>query len=173
MLTPQSVKFLIEPLDKHHNRSRFRCGNEHLDRYLHSIATQDYKRNIAIPYVLIDQEQQTIIGYYTLSMSGIDLQSLPSNIIKKLPKYPIVGVTLLGRLAIASDYHGFGWGKLLLMDALYRSLCASQTTAFFAVIVDAIDEEAVRFYQRFEFQIFPDRSNRLFRTMANIAQSFG
>ena len=56
MLTPQSVKFLIEPLDKHHDRSRFRCGNEHLDRYLHSTATQDYKRNIAVPYVLINQE---------------------------------------------------------------------------------------------------------------------
>jgi predicted GNAT family N-acyltransferase len=172
VLRPESVDFLIEPLDKHHDRAAFGCGNEQLDRYLHSTATQDRKRNIAIPYVVVDRERQKIIGYYTLSMSGIDLEQLPPSIAKKLPKYPMVGVTLIGRLAVAIEYKGSGWGKLLLMDALYRSLLVSKTTASFAAIVDAIDDEAVRFYQRFEFQAFPDCPYKLFRTMANIAQAF-
>lgn len=173
MLKPESVDFCIDLLDKHHDRSAFGCGNEQLDRYLHSTATQDKKRNIAIPYVVFDRDRQKIVGYYTLSMSGIHLENLPLSVVKKLPKYPIVGVTLLGRLAVANDYKGYGWGKLLLMDALYRSLSVSKTTASFAVVVDAIDDEAVKFYQRFEFQAFPDRSHKLFRTMANIAQTFG
>jgi hypothetical protein len=46
-------------------------------------------------------------------MSGINLEYLPPNLAKKLPKYPIVGVTLIGRLAVANDYKGYGWGKLL------------------------------------------------------------
>jgi GNAT superfamily N-acetyltransferase len=173
VLNPESVDFRIEPLDKHHDRAAFGCGNEQLDRYLHSTATQDRKRNIAIPYVVFDLERQKIIGYYTLSMSAIDLESLPLGVAKKLPRYPVVGVTLLGRLAVASEYKGFGWGKLLVMDALFRSLSVSQTAASFAVVVDAIDDEAVKFYQRFEFQLFPDQSRKLFRTMANIAQTFG
>jgi hypothetical protein len=41
------------------------------------------------------------------------------------------------------------------------------------VMVDAIDDDAVKFYQRFDFQLFPDQSRKLFRTMANIAQTFG
>lgn len=172
MLEPESVDFCVEPLEKHHDRAAFSCGNEQLDRYLHLSATQDRKRNIAMPYVVVDRKQQQIIGYYTLSMSGINLEQLPLNIAKKLPKYPIVGVTLLGRLAVASDYRGSGWGKLLLMDGLYRSLSVSQTTASFAVVVDAIDDEAAKFYQRFEFQTFPDCPHKLFRTMANIAQTF-
>jgi hypothetical protein len=57
------------------------------------------------------------------------------------------------------------------MDALFRSLEVSKTTGCFAVVVDAIDNEAVRFYQRFEFQVFPDQPYRLFRTMTNIAQT--
>jgi hypothetical protein len=71
MLNPESVDFCIEPLGSHHNRETFCCGQESLDRYLQTTATQDKKRNIAIPYVIYDRERQTIIGYYTLSMSGM------------------------------------------------------------------------------------------------------
>ena len=172
VLNPESVDFCLELLEKQHERAAFSCGNEQLDRYLHSLATQDKKRNIAIPYVLVDRERQKIIGYYTLSMSSINLESLPPNLAKKLPKYPLVGVTLIGRLAVALDYRGYGWGKLLIMDALAKSLQINKTTGCFAVVVDAIDDEAVKFYQRFEFQSFPDRPDKLFRTMTNIAQTF-
>lgn len=172
MLNPESADFSIEPLESHHNRAAFNCGNEQLDRYLNDLATQDKKRNIAIPYVILDIKRQKIIGYYTLSMSSINLEHLPRSIAKKLPKYPIVGVILIGRLAVDSDYRGYGWGKLLMMDALSRSLGVSRTTGCFAVVVDAFDDEAVRFYQRFEFQTFPDQPYKLFRTMSNIAQSF-
>jgi predicted GNAT family N-acyltransferase len=177
---PKSTDFCIELLAPHHNRAAFSCGNEQLDRYLHSVANQDKKKNIAIPYVIFDRDRQTIIGYYTLSMSGINLAELPEQIAKKLPKYPIVGVTLIGRLAVSIDYKGSGWGKLLIMDALHRSLAASKGTASFAVVVDASlvprgyanDDAAVRFYQRFDFQPFPDSSTKLFRMMTNIDRAF-
>jgi ribosomal protein S18 acetylase RimI-like enzyme len=172
VLNPESVDFCIEPLESYHYRTDFICENEQLDRYFHTAVTQDKKRNIAIPYVIFDRERQKVIGYYTLSISGVDLEQLPQSIAKKLPKYPIVGAILIGRLAVDSNYKGYGWGKLLIMDALYRSLGVSQTTGCFAVIVDAIDNEAVKFYQRFEFQIFPNQPYKLFRTMANIAQAF-
>ena len=172
MSSPESIDFGIELLAPHHDRVTFSCGNEQLDRYLHLVATQDKKKNIAIPYVIFDRDRQTIIGYYTLSMSSINLEQLPAQITKKLPKYPIVGVTLIGRLAVSSDYKGSGWGKLLIMDALHRSLAASKATASFAVVVDAIDDAAVRFYQRFDFQPFPDSSTKLFRMMTNIERAF-
>lgn len=172
MSNPESTDFGIELLAPHHDRVTFSCGNEQLDRYLHLVATQDKKKNIAIPYVIFDRDRQTIIGYYTLSMSGINLEQLPAQITKKLPKYPIVGVTLIGRLAVSSDYKGSDWGKLLIMDALHRSLTASKATASFAVVVDTIDDAAVRFYQRFDFQPFPDSSTKLFRTMTNIDRAF-
>jgi predicted GNAT family N-acyltransferase len=172
LLNPESTDFSIELLAPHHDRAAFSCGNDRLDRYLHSVATQDKKKNIAIPYVIFDNDRHKVIGYYTLSMSGINLAELPEQIAKKLPKYPIVGVTLIGRLAVSSDYKGYGWGKLLIMDALHRSLAASKATASFAVVVDAIDDEAVRFYQRFDFQPFPDSSTKLFRTITNIERTF-
>lgn len=173
MLNPESTNFCIELLASNHDKAAFSCGNEQLDRYLHSTATQDKKKNIAIPYVIYDKDRQKIIGYYTLSMSGINLEQLPEAIIKKLPKYPIVGVTLIGRLAVDLNYKGFGWGKLIVMDAFQRSLNISKATGSFAVVVDAIDDDAIRFYQRFDFKTFPDCDCKLFRTMKSISQIFG
>jgi predicted GNAT family N-acyltransferase len=172
VLNPEYVDFCLEPLEKQHDQENFSCGNEQLDRYLHNLALQDRKRNIAIPYVIVERESKKIIGYYTLSMSAIDLEYLPQNTAKKLPKYPIIGVALIGRLAVSFDRKGYGWGKLLIMNALYKSWEVSKTTGCFAVIVDAIDDQAVQFYQRFEFQAFPDRPYKLFRTMANIDRIF-
>jgi predicted GNAT family N-acyltransferase len=172
VLNPESTDFCIELLASHHDKAAFSCGTEQLDRYLHVSATQDKKRNIAIPYVIYDKDRQKIIGYYTLSMSGINLEELPQDLAKKLPKYPIVGVNLIGRLAVSNDYRGYGWGKLLIMDALHRSLDISKATASFAVVVEAIDDDAVKFYQRFDFQVFPDRAFKLFRTMTNIERTF-
>ena len=171
-MNPANTKFSIEPLAKHHNREDFSCGNEELDRYFKIVASQDRKRNIAVPYVIVNLENSQIIGYYTLSMTSIDLGELPNSIAKKLPKYRLIGVTLIGRLAVDKNYKGMGWGKLLVMDALYKSLEASKQVASFAVVVDAIDEQAVKFYQRFDFQTFPEQPLKLFRTMKNIAQAF-
>lgn len=171
-MKPSNIKFYTELLANHHNREDFSCGNEQLDRYFKITASQDRKRNIAVPYVIVNLENPQIIGYYTLSMTSIDLGELPNSIAKKLPKYPLIGVTLIGRLAVAKNYKGMGWGKLLLMDALYKSLEASKQVASFAVIVDAIDEQAVKFYQRFDFQTFPEQPLKLFRAMKNIAQAF-
>ena len=171
-MNPANTKFSIEPLAKHHNRENFSCRNEELDRYFKIVASQDRKRNIAVPYVIVNLENSQIIGYYTLSMTSIYLGELPNSIAKKLPKYPLIGVTLIGRLAVDKNYKGMGWGKLLVMDALYKSLQASKQVASFAVVVDAIDEQAVKFYQRFDFQTFPEQPLKLFRTMKNIAQAF-
>ena len=121
MLNAESTDFCIELLPPHHDKAAFSCGNEQLDRYLHATATQDRKRNIAIPYVIYDKDRQKIIGYYTLSMSGINLEELPQDLVKKLPKYPIVGVNSIGRLAVSNDDRGFGWGKLLIMDPTVRT----------------------------------------------------
>lgn len=172
ILNPSNTKFSIEPLAKHHDLNSFQCENKQLDRYLKRTASQDRTRNIAIPYVIIDRESSRTIGYYTLSMTSIDLGELPNAIAKKLPKYPLIGVTLIGRLAVDKNSRGMGWGKLLLMDALYKSLQASKQVASFAVVVDAIDEQAVKFYQRFDFQVFPEQPFKLFRTMKNIALTF-
>jgi GNAT superfamily N-acetyltransferase len=82
-----------------------------------------------------------------------------------------VPATLLGRLAVDRRQRGRGYGRFLLADALYRAV--KSEIASFAVIVDAKDDTARRFYERESFLPFPDQPRKLFRPMADIRRLFG
>jgi len=161
--------FRVEALAPHHDRASFASGVEPLDRYFRTQAGQDARKNVAAPFVLVLPDG-AIAGYYTLSATGIGLSELPAQTTRKLPRYPLLPATLLGRLAVDLRYRGRGYGRLLLADALLRSLRSE--IASFAVIVDAKDDGARRFYERESFLPFPDQPKRLFRPMADIAGLF-
>jgi GNAT superfamily N-acetyltransferase len=109
-------------------------------------------------------------GYYTLSATGVKLTEFPADITRKLPRYPLVPATLLGRLAVDQNYQGRGYGRFLLADALFRAVRSE--IASFAVVVDAKDEAARRFYERESFLPLSDQPLRLFRPMADIAKLY-
>ena len=159
----------VEVLGQHHDRGSFTSGIEALDRYLRSHAAQDARKNMAAPFVLVLPDG-AIGGYYTLSSTGVKLTELPSDVARKLPRYPLVPATLLGRLAVDQNYQGRGYGRFLLADALFRAVRSE--IASFAVVVDAKDEAARRFYERESFLPFADQPLRLFRSMADIAKLF-
>ncbi|MDI9546811.1 MAG: GNAT family N-acetyltransferase [Chloroflexota bacterium] len=170
MSSPEQPR--IRPLTRAHDRKGFSCGNEMLDRYLHTQARQDIQRRVAQVYVLLDEDQRTILGYHTLSNSSVLLSDLPEELRRRLPRYPKIPVTLLGRLAVAARCQGQGFGRLLLVDALRRSARQATEIASAAVIVDAIDESAVKFYQRYHFLALPETPRTLFLEMATIQKLF-
>ena len=166
-------RYLIEPFDKNcHSRSAFSCGVESLDLYLHNQIAQDLKRKIAAPFVLLEVGQIEVLGYYTLSAFSVRLRELPPDMTKRLPLYPDVPATLLGRLAVDRKYCGRGLGEFLLMDALHRSMEQTRKIASFAIVVDAIDDDARYFYLHFGFLPFPDFAARLFLPMQTIDKLF-
>ena len=159
----------VEALSAQHDRSVFNSGVEPLDRYLRVQAGQDARKKMAAPFVLVLPDV-TLGGYYTLSSTAVQLGELPDKMIKKLPRYPLVPATLLGRLAVDRRHRGKGYGRFLLADALYRSVRSE--VASFAVIVDAKDDSARAFYERESFLAFPDQTMKLFRPMADIERLF-
>jgi GNAT superfamily N-acetyltransferase len=159
----------VEALGPQHDRVGFESGADPLDRYFHVHAGQDARKNMAAPFVLVLPDG-TIGGYYTLSATAVKLAEFPAQTVRKLPRYPLVPATLLGRLAVDRRHQGRGYGRFLLADALFRSVRSE--IASFAVIVDAKDENARRFYERESFLSFPDQPMKLFRPMAQIAKLF-
>jgi predicted GNAT family N-acyltransferase len=121
---------------------------------------------------VLTPDGRTVAGYYTLSQYSVDLVSLPIDIAKRLPKYPEVPATLLGRLAVSQDHRGQRLGEFLLLDALHRAWQQSTLVASTAVVVDAKDEPAQRFYEHFDFIRLPGTPNRLFLPMDTIAKLF-
>ncbi len=164
-------EFQIQPLGPHHNRADFSCGVEPLDNYLNRQAGQDVKRRVAAAFVL-SPDGRTVAGYYTLSQFSVDLGVIPPHIAKRRPRYPMVPATLIGRLAVSVTFRQQGLGEVLLMDALHRSLVLSEQVASAAVIVDAKNDQARRFYLKYGFLELPGISGRLFLPMKTVEQLF-
>jgi len=168
---PAEPDYQIEPLGPSHDRSAFYSGVTELDQYFHHQAGQDAKRRVATPFVLVNTSG-SILGYYTLSAYAIRLDVLPNAISKRLPRYPLIPATLLGRLAVSGAARGRRLGRLLLMDALHRSWRNTAEVASVGVVVDALDDAARSFYLHHEFMPLLDHPNRLFLAMATIEKAF-
>lgn len=151
--------FRIESLSGDHDRSRFFSGSDALDRYFREQASQDVKRRIATCFVAVSVTAQEAAGYYTLTAASVALDALAPEIARKLPRYPVVPAVLLGRLAVERPYQGQGLGGILLADALKRT--ARAELGVFAMVVDAKDETAQRFYEHYGFTLLPGEVRRL------------
>lgn len=163
----------VEPLGRQHDRTAFHCGAEALDRYLKQQARQDADKRVAAPFVAVRLRDTVVLGYYTLSASVLTLTDLPDDSARKLPRYPQLPVTLLGRLAVDQTTKGQGLGQHLLLDALRRSLAYADQIAAMAVVVDAKDEVAAAFYRHYGFVTLQAQPNRLFVPMRLVAQLLG
>lgn len=162
--------FIIEPLGQH-DRAAFSCGQAPLDAYIREQASQDVKRNLARVFVLVSKHNpQIVLAYYALSSRELRLDQLPEEIGRKSGRYNRVGVTLLGRMAADKSQKGKGLGELVLVDALKRSLGASREVASFAVFVEATNEGAAAFYEKFGFLRLLDDRLKLFLPMKTIEQ---
>jgi ribosomal protein S18 acetylase RimI-like enzyme len=157
-------KVRIEPLSGDHDRSQFLSGSDALDRYFREQASQDIKRRIATCFVAVSVAAQDVAGYYTLTATSVPLSAFSPEIVQKLPRYPVVPAVLLGRLAVARHYQGQGLGSILLADALKRTSRAE--FGVFAMVVDAKDAAAQRFYEHHGFTLLPGEARRLCLPMA-------
>jgi len=161
----------IELLGPLHDRADFSCGVEALDRYLKTQAGQDARKHASTAFVLFEQDSSRVLGYYTLSATSIELSDVPESTAKKMPRYPLISAILLGRLAVDQSCRGRGFGEILLMDALQRCLGITEI-GWTAIVVDAKDEAAAAFYERYEFIRCTKRSSRLFLLHDTVAALF-
>jgi GNAT superfamily N-acetyltransferase len=159
----------IDPLDDRHDRMAFESGVEPLDRYLRTQASQDVRKRVASCFVLTDG-QPAPMGYYTLAATSITLTDLPIALSKRLPRYPAVPATLMGRLAVDARYRGQRLGERLLFDAFGRALRSEIAT--YAFVVDAKDEIAAGFYAAYRFLPLTQAGRRMFVPMTEIARLF-
>lgn len=154
------VPFRLELLGAGHERSSFRCGDEALDRYFQTQVTQDVRRRVANCFVAVEADTGRIAAYYTISAASIPLIDLGADEAKRLPRYPTIPAVRIGRLAVDERFQGRGLGAVLPADAASRTLKGD--AAAFALLVDAKNDGAVRFYERFGFRRLISRPRSLY-----------
>lgn len=144
-----SLDWREEPIGRHHDRTRFDCGSIHLNEYLARYARQNHECGGAKTFVAVPPEEPTrVLGFYSISPGAIEFARVPGKLTKKLGRYD-VPVFRLGRLAVDRSVKGQGLGGELLLAAGERALAVSLEVGGIALVIDAKDEEAARWYGRF------------------------
>ncbi len=158
---------VFELLNEKHDRVSFDCGEPSLNEYLQRFARQNAELFLGRTYVLVVPGQTRIEGYYTISSGSVAREELSE---KRLPRYP-VPVVLVGRLAVDRTAQGQGFGELLLLDALKRSAQLAQHLGIYAVVVDALNEQARNFYRKYGFAETQSDPMRLYLPIKKVRQT--
>ena len=157
--------------EKSYDRSKFHCEEESLTDYIKKQVSQDIKKNLAACFVAPNEDNQ-IVGYYTLTSESLGRDLLPEQYQKKVPGNYNAPVTLLGRLARDISQKGTDIGEFLLIDALNRSYKISkESVGSMAVVVYPLNKYAVDFYTKYGFELLPD-SGKMFIPMKVIEKLF-
>ena len=142
-----------EPISGRHDVSRFTSGAESLDIWLRRKARLNEAKGGSRTYVVCEGDR--VIGFYSLAASSVERRRVSSRVGRSMPEP--VPVILLGQLAVDTAYRGKGLGADLLADAAKRTLAAADVIGARALVVQAIDDEAKGFYERFGFRPFSSR----------------
>ncbi|MEO6028938.1 MAG: GNAT family N-acetyltransferase [Candidatus Binatia bacterium] len=159
----------IEPLGSNHDRAGFDCGVPALNRYLRETARQHVAKGIARTFVLVDDRVGTpkpVHGFFTLSLCQVLADEVPPKWAKKLPRQ--IPAMRLGRLAVARTHQREGFGKILLVEAIYKVASVASAAGGIGLFVDAKNPAAADFYTRFGFEPTPTEPLTLFMPMDTV-----
>ena len=168
MSEPQ--QYIIEQLDPgKHRRGEFTCESPELTEFLRKRARKEMQARASACFVLVTAaDLGRIAGYYTLSQTGVAVRQLPEALIKKLPRYPQLGATLIGRLARDIAWKGQQLGRLLLIDALRRCVRHSAEVGAIVAVTDPKDDHARKFYGDHGFLALDE--HRMFIPMSELLE---
>lgn len=147
----------------------FDCGKKPLDDFLKRRAL-DNEGKASRTYVIcsaVGEDTGAVVAFYTLCAGAVARADAPRALARNMPN-PLP-VMVLGRMAVDRRHSGKGLGKAMLKEAMQRTLEASNIVGARAMVVHAIDDQAVTFYTPFGFQMFPSESRTLFLPIGTIA----
>jgi GNAT superfamily N-acetyltransferase len=155
----------VEAIQAAHRCERFDCGKQELNEWLQRHALQSHHSDAARTFVV--HQNLEVKGYYSLVSGQVLKGESPPRLGTGLGNFPIP-IILLARLAVDLSLQRCGLGKGLLKDAMLRVIRISEDVAVRALIVDAIDEDAQRYYLQAGFVPFPEDRMRLMRMLKDL-----
>jgi GNAT superfamily N-acetyltransferase len=142
-----------QPLDNEQING-FDCGVGSLDIWLVKHARAALGAGSARTYVVVDSEQERVVGYHALSVASIEHDEATERARKGMPRHQVPAV-LLARLAVDKSTQGEGLGAFLLRDAMTRAVSVAEQAGIRILLVHALNDDARTFYEHFGFEPSP------------------
>jgi GNAT superfamily N-acetyltransferase len=157
-------------LKKTDDVTKFDCGKPSLNEWLRKYAWQNQQGGTSVTYVVV--KDRKVVAYYSLATGSLAPSDATERVAQGVGNLP-VPILLLARLAVDESLHGMGLGYNLLQDVLARTVAVAEQIGIRALVVDALDNEAKRFYENFGFQPSPIDGMTLMLLMKDIRKSIG
>lgn len=168
----------VEPFDpSRHKRDGFSSGNANVDNYLKLTARKLADAHAAAVFVIADKDN-SIVGFYALASISVDVSEIGTPKSRKLfGHFNAVPATLIAMVGVHQSWQGQGVGKMLLADALRRSLAASKQVGSFCVVLDVFEDDdttsRIKLYEGVGFRrCVTAKGLRMYLTMADIEATF-
>jgi predicted N-acetyltransferase YhbS len=159
----------VERIGAHHDVEAFDSGAAELDEWLRKWARPEQAAGASVSYVACRRDE--VVGYYSVTPTSLEPSVAPERLRKGQPASRPVPLLLLARFAVDRREQGGGLGKGLLRDAVYRMAAAAEEVGGRAIVVDARDDSAAKFYRRHGFVPAEENPYRLFRLMKDVRAS--
>lgn len=161
------------PLNGDHRVEDFECGKPPLDEFLKRHAFDKQSAMLSRTYVVTVDAGPEVVGYYTLAHVSVTQDETPKKLGRGMPSS--IPAILMARFAVDRRFQGHGLGRSLFTDAVRRTWAVMERgpAPVRLFVVDAKDEEAARFYARFDMIPSPQSPMRLFlsyKTLRGIFQ---
>ncbi len=122
---------------------------------------------------VIASKDGALVGYLCWNNAAVTKTGLDPADARGLPGYPLPAI-LISRLAVDKTFQGQGIAGEMLRWAFEKAVALSndQTAPGFRFIfVDAIDENAERFYKKYGFKPFIDKPSSLYISIETIKKA--
>ncbi len=137
------------PIGKHHNRESFDCGETALNEFLQRYAHKSHEMGGAKTFLAIDNAgSKTVLGFYSLSPASISYARTPELVRRGLARQEVPAFRL-ARLAVDRSVQGKGLGGQLLLAAGRRCVLAAAEVGGVAILIDAKNDRAARWYESY------------------------
>ncbi|MCL2655893.1 MAG: GNAT family N-acetyltransferase [Betaproteobacteria bacterium] len=153
-----------EALAAHHELEQFTSGVFSLDQWLQRRALKNQSTGASRTFVA--GAGHRVLAYYALASSAVTSEAASGRFRRNMPD-PIP-VVVLGRLAVDQSFHGKGIGRALVRDACLRVIQAADTIGIRGMLVHALSNKALAFYERIGFERSPLDPMILMVTLADL-----
>lgn len=137
-----------------------------MNDWLRSRALKNETTGASRTFVTVEAESGDVAGYYCLSAGSLALEDASGRVKRNMPApIPIIRI---GRLAVDQRFKGYGLGASLLQDAVLKGIEAARILGARAFVVDALNDDAERFYGKFGFeQMLPASKRAMFMLVSD------
>ena len=139
-----STGYIVEKLNTRHTEYSFDCGDELKNDYFLRQSYEDMARKNSTVYVYISEDENEIIGFYTLSNKTHRFKDRG-----KEHRHPLI---LIGRFAVQKKFQNKGYGALIIKEAIKKCEKISESVGCIGVVIETYKEELHGYYKKLGFR---------------------